>query len=105
MAEQDANTNRLSLDERDIANAHIPAIAYPSEQEALELERTQSRPLAVVSAASRRDTNFVSKQWRRHVSMTLPHVTCRDHLGKDTQATSIGYKLDLPGIPRIYQHY
>lgn len=67
--------------------AHI--LATPSDQEALELERAASHPLALIPTLSRtREEEYsplrrnVLRYWRRHISLAVPHVKCRDHLGE-----------------------
>lgn len=66
-----------------IASAHR-ILANPSDQEAVDLDtgRIPSFPqLSLVD--TNQSASKLSRWWKRHVSLGVPHVKCRDHLGKD----------------------
>ena len=56
------------------------SLANPSEQEALELDINTANDYPPVNATGNHPSKF-SRFWHRHVSMAVPHVDCRDHLG------------------------
>lgn len=70
-------------------HAAAEILATPSDQEALELERAAAHPLSLLPTLRRAPEDQYStlrrdvlQYWRRHVSLAVPHVKCRDHLGK-----------------------
>ncbi|KIW26293.1 uncharacterized protein PV07_09398 [Cladophialophora immunda] len=71
----------------DQQHGHLPTagevLANPSDQEALELG---SRLTATTTNQS---SSRASRWWKRHVSMSVPHVACRDHLANER--TFLGY--------------
>lgn len=67
----------------------VHALAIPSEQEALQLEeitrqfRQHSQSIHRTGTASSQNAEYrITKLWRRHVSIAVPHEACRDHWGK-----------------------
>ncbi|KIW83003.1 hypothetical protein Z517_02246 [Fonsecaea pedrosoi CBS 271.37] len=61
-------------------------LANPSDQEALELG---SRRTVTITNQS---TSRTYRWWKRHISMSVPHVTCRDHLAViANERTFLGY--------------
>ncbi|EXJ79049.1 hypothetical protein A1O3_08550 [Capronia epimyces CBS 606.96] len=59
-------------------------LANPSEQEALELDLTLSRSLALQSVPSTTQSESkLSRWWRRHIVIGVPHTKCRDHLANE----------------------
>ena len=66
-------------------------LANPSDQEALELELALARsfpPLSITSTNQNRSK--LTRWWKRYVSMGVPHVACRDHLGKEQDEAIVG---------------
>jgi hypothetical protein len=63
------------------------SLADPSEQEALELDVHIQQFYPPTTTTSVNESNKLSRAWRRHVSMVVPHVKCRDHLGKALRMT------------------
>jgi hypothetical protein len=58
------------------------SLANRSEQEALELDLNVQQFYPPSVASSVVGSNKFSRWWKSHVSMGVPHVKCRDHLGK-----------------------
>ncbi|KIX97786.1 uncharacterized protein Z520_06564 [Fonsecaea multimorphosa CBS 102226] len=58
-------------------------LANPSDQEALELG------LQLRATTTSQSTSKAYRWWKRHISMSVPHVTCRDHLANER--TFLGY--------------
>jgi hypothetical protein len=59
------------------------SLSNPSDQEALELDEARHDPFPQLSTVvTNRSTPKALRWWRRHVSLGVPHVKCRDHLGK-----------------------
>lgn len=67
-------------------NRAVELLRHASDNEALELDHpedscpAQLDPSPNIAHGSLRKR--LQRLWRRHVSMTVPHVACRDHLGK-----------------------
>lgn len=52
------------------------------DQEALELDISQTRSFPQLSTTTtNQSTPNLLRWWRAHVSLGVPHVACRDHLG------------------------
>lgn len=59
-------------------------LSIHSDREALELDHAQANgfpPLTTV--VTNQSTPRALRWWRRHISLGVPHVKCRDHLGKN----------------------
>ena len=70
-------------------NTAAESPASSPSQEAVELDDTAPNSLAIISTiSSTGDQNHgpvrrkALQYWRRHISMAVPHVDCRDHLGE-----------------------
>jgi uncharacterized membrane protein YidH (DUF202 family) len=77
--------------EREASPASAPQSADVTNREATELTIYHSAATnASFSTKSQYQGHFgsVRKFWRRHVSLRVPHVKCRDHLGMLTTRTS-----------------
>ena len=62
----------------------LRTLARPSDQEALELELSLARSFPQLSITStNQNRNKIYRWWKRYISMGVPHVACRDHLGKE----------------------
>ncbi|KAL2415741.1 hypothetical protein ABEF95_001724 [Exophiala dermatitidis] len=65
-------------------------LADASQQEALNLDPNLCRPFPALSTTStNKGRNKLTRWWRRHVGMAVPHAKCRDHLANER--TFLGY--------------
>ncbi|KIW42652.1 uncharacterized protein PV06_06180 [Exophiala oligosperma] len=65
-------------------------LSIHSDREALELDHAQANgfpPLTTV--VTNQSTPRALRWWRRHISLGVPHVKCRDHLANER--TFLGY--------------
>lgn len=65
-------------------------MSVSSEQEALDLDPVPDEPIVhrVATATSDKHQNEFLLYWRRHISVSVPHVKCRDHLGQLPRSVS-----------------
>ncbi|KAL6250273.1 hypothetical protein RBB50_002574 [Rhinocladiella similis] len=65
-------------------------LSIQSDREALELGHAQANgTLPLTTVVTNQSTPRALRWWRRHVSMGVPHVKCRDHLANER--TFLGY--------------
>jgi hypothetical protein len=59
-----------------------------SDQEALELDPDSASTFPTLVGTSH-GSHKVSRWWKRHVFLAVPHVACRDHLGMQCLVVSV----------------
>jgi hypothetical protein len=83
----------VQVSEPELAHTREPVVdsASENEREATELRsvtpgrqsaRQRSRVLSPPASSKLHWYDPVSKYWRHHINITVPHDDCRDHLGK-----------------------
>lgn len=66
-------------------NRAAETLRQASENEALELDHQDVHPVQPITSPNPRHGPLrkrLAQLWRRHISMAVPHVACRDHLGE-----------------------
>lgn len=80
MANVNQDPDRIAPDPDPRPQPRSSSLANPSQQEALELDINTATNYPRVDPPGKPPNKF-SRLWHRHVSMGVPHVDCRDHLG------------------------
>jgi hypothetical protein len=87
------NAQPISQGERELAEE---ILRRPSDTEAVELGHQTDHHFVRVDPTPNpqhgRARQQLARLWNRHISLGVPHVACRDHLGRYSSSTSQFYQ-------------
>lgn len=97
MAEAESSRDHDDAYEESSILSAARTLSTASDQEALDLEPNEASIFPTLTGTSH-GSHKISRWWKRHVFLAVPHVTCRDHLGTEPRTHLIPVKTWLTEI-------